>query len=74
MEQIKYTDLRPGDTISWQIELNGENTVQFGIIKTFHASSIDPIGMIETTSGKMVHRSKQIHKLVSSQLIKVVNK
>ncbi len=74
MEQIKYTDLRPGDTITWQIELNGEKTVQFGIIKTFHASSIDPIGMIETVQGKMVHRSKEINKLASNQVIKVINK
>ena len=74
MEKIKYTDLKPGDTISWEVELNGEKIIQFGIIKTFHASFIDPIGTIETTVGKMVHRSKKIYKMISAQKIEVINK
>ena len=71
MKHIKYTDLRPGDTISWDLEVNGDKISQFGIIKNFHVSFIDPIGVIETMNGKMIHRSKAIYKIIADQKIHI---
>lgn len=70
MEHIKYTDLKPGDTIAWKSE-SGERITKLGIIKCFHASFINPIGCIETMDGKMINKEKIDYKIVSDRKIYV---
>lgn len=74
MEQIKYTDLKPGDTIAWKFECEGDKVTKMGVIKSFHASFIDPIGCVETVDGKIVLRDKVDYKITSDKKIYVINK
>lgn len=74
MEEIKYTDLKPGDTIAWKVERDGEKMIIFDTIKTFHTAFIDPIGCIETANGYWVKRKSVDYKVVSDKKIYVINK
>lgn len=71
MEEIRYTDLKPGDTIAWKFESSEGKVTRFGVIKSFHAGNISPIGCIETTDGKMVLKEKVEYKIVSDRKIYV---
>jgi hypothetical protein len=63
---MRYSELRPGDSITWKSETDSS-----GVIKCFHANSIDPIGVIETTTGLMITRERVTYKLVSDQKIEI---
>jgi hypothetical protein len=69
MERVRYMDLKPGDTIAWKSEDNGEKNTKLGVIKCFHASFIDPIGCIETLDGKIILRNRVDYKIVSDHKI-----
>jgi hypothetical protein len=69
MEIIKYTDLKPGDTIAWKFEIEGDKVTKLGVVKCFHASFINPIGFIETMDGKMISKEKIDYKIVSDRKI-----
>ena len=71
MKSIRYTDLKPGDTIAWKFESSEGKVTRFGIIKCFHAAYIDPIGCVETTDGKIILRNAVDYKIVSDQKIYV---
>lgn len=71
MESVRYTDLKPGDTIAWKFENKGERITKLGVIKCFHASFIDPIGCIETLDGKIIPRDKIDYKIVAERKIYV---
>jgi hypothetical protein len=71
MKSIRYTDLKPGDTIAWKTESSEGKVTRFGIIKCFHASFINPIGCIETMDGKMINKEKIDYKIVSDRKIYV---
>ena len=72
MEQIKYTDLKPGDTIAWKFESSEGKFTRFGIIKCFHTAFINPIGCIETEDGKMILKENVDYKIVSDRKIYVM--